>query len=73
MFRRVAVVRTDVYEEHITSIIKVTRIGEPVTTLTVTSIATRRNIPEYGILHNHRSENLNSYKRNVCLFLILLK
>jgi hypothetical protein len=24
--------------------------------------ATRRNIPENGILHSHRSENLKSYK-----------
>jgi hypothetical protein len=24
--------------------------------------ATRRNIPEDGILHSHRHENLNSYK-----------
>jgi hypothetical protein len=25
--------------------------------------ATRRNIPEYAILHNHRRENLRSYKK----------
>jgi hypothetical protein len=37
MLRRVALVRTDVSEERITSIIRVTRIGELGTTLAVTS------------------------------------
>jgi hypothetical protein len=37
MLRRVAVVRTDVSEERIASIIRVTRIGEIGTTLAVTS------------------------------------
>jgi hypothetical protein len=46
MLRRVAVVRTDVWEERIVFII--TR-------------ATRRNIPEDAILHSHRLENLRSY------------
>jgi hypothetical protein len=36
MLRRVALVRTDVSEEHIASIIRVTRIGELGTTLAVT-------------------------------------
>jgi hypothetical protein len=36
MLRRVALVRTDVSEEHITSIIRVTRMGEPGTTLAIT-------------------------------------
>jgi hydroxymethylpyrimidine/phosphomethylpyrimidine kinase len=27
----------------------------------VLTIATRRNIPEHAILHNHRRENLKSY------------
>jgi mRNA-degrading endonuclease toxin of MazEF toxin-antitoxin module len=56
MFRRMAVVRTDISEERIASIIRVTRIGELGTTLataaTETSAlttATRRNIPEDGI------------------------
>jgi hypothetical protein len=44
----VALVRTDVSEESIASIIRVTRIGELGTTLAVTS--NRHNIPEYGIL-----------------------
>jgi hypothetical protein len=30
--------------------------------------ATRRNIPEDGILHNHRCENLKSYTRNSIIF-----
>jgi hypothetical protein len=37
MLRHVALVRTDVLEEHSTSFIRVTRIGEPGTTLAVTS------------------------------------
>jgi translation initiation factor 2 beta subunit (eIF-2beta)/eIF-5 len=37
MLRRVALVRTDVLEEHSASFIKVTRIGELGTTLVVTS------------------------------------
>jgi hypothetical protein len=37
MFRRVGLVRTDDSEERITSIIRVTRIGELGTTLAVTS------------------------------------
>jgi hypothetical protein len=37
MLRRVALVRTDVSEEHSASIIRVTRIGELGTTLAVTS------------------------------------
>jgi hypothetical protein len=37
MLRRVALVRTDVSEERISSIIRVTRIGELGTTLAVTS------------------------------------
>jgi hypothetical protein len=36
LLRRVALVRTDVSEEHISSIIKVTRIGELGTTLAAT-------------------------------------
>jgi hypothetical protein len=100
------IVTTDVLEEHISTIIKVTRIGELGTTLAATSNssthmvfirwglrllvaanvvpsspslvtlemkapnssetsvlkrATRCNITEYGILHNHRRENLKSY------------
>jgi hypothetical protein len=112
MLRRVALVTTDVSQEHSTSIIRVTRISDLGTTLAVTSNrntlrrnhllrlsisshsalvvvtanvvtrslilvtlmmealrscdtsvlirAIRRNIPEDGILHSHRRENLKS-------------
>jgi hypothetical protein len=74
MLRSVALVRTDVSEERMASIIKVTRIGELGTTLAVTSNrstlrnisvltkATRRNMPEDGILHSRRSANLKNLK-----------
>jgi hypothetical protein len=52
MLRRVALVRTDVSEELSASFIRVKRIGELGTTLTVTNnrAARRRNIPEDAIL-----------------------
>jgi hypothetical protein len=31
---------------------------------------TRRNIPEYGILHSHRRENLKSYEVIIALYYI---
>jgi hypothetical protein len=85
MLHHVALVITDISEEHSTSIIMETRIGEPGTTLTATSnrrmlrrnailmealcssetsVLTRvtwRNIPEDGILHSHRCENLKPF------------
>jgi hypothetical protein len=45
MLRHVALVRTDILEEHITSIIT----------------ATWRNIPEDGIPHCHCREDIKSY------------
>jgi hypothetical protein len=69
MLCRVALVRTDVSVKRSTCNIKMTRIGELGMTLAVTSTprllvairATRRNIPEDGILHSQSHENLKSY------------
>jgi hypothetical protein len=75
MLHRVALVLTDVSEEPRACIIRMTRIGELGTTLSVTSNrltlrrnttsvltrATRRNIPGDGILHSHCHETLKSY------------
>jgi hypothetical protein len=60
MLRRVALVRIDVSEERGASFIRMTRIGELATTLTVTS--NRRTLQRNKfILHSHRGENLKSY------------
>jgi hypothetical protein len=75
MLRLVAIVRTNVSEERIASIIRVTRIVELGTMSALTSNqntlrrntvykctrATRLNTAEDGILHSHRLENLKSY------------
>jgi hypothetical protein len=64
MLRRVALLGTDVSEERIITIIRVTRIGELGTTLAITSVltrATRRHIPEDGFRHSRPSDNLKSY------------
>jgi hypothetical protein len=67
MLRRVALVTTDVSEDRSVSIIRMTRIDE-IETLAVTTNqstlqrrtrATRRQIPEDGILHSHLRENLS--------------
>jgi hypothetical protein len=34
--------------------------------MSVLTRATRRNIPEDGILHSHRRENLKSYIATIC-------
>jgi hypothetical protein len=75
MLRCVVLVRTGVSDERSASIIRLTRIGELGITSAVTSNrrtlrssdtpvltrATRRHIPEEGILQTHRRENLKSY------------
>jgi hypothetical protein len=80
MLCHVALVRTNVSEECTATITRVTKIGKLGTVLAVTSNkacceemsvltrATQRNIPENGILHSHRRENLKSY-RVYCGFL----
>jgi hypothetical protein len=79
MLRRVALVRTDVSEEHSTSIIRVTGIGELETTLAVTSNrrtlrtsvltrATLRNIPEDASLQE-RTDVLDAVCHKLIFFL----
>jgi hypothetical protein len=60
MLRHVTLVRTDVSEELVASFMSVTGFGELGTTLAVTSNRRGFYIPEDGILHSHRNENLKS-------------
>jgi hypothetical protein len=59
------IVRTDVSEIIYQPIMRMKRVSELGNILAVTSNcnleATRRHIPEDGILHSHRRENLKSY------------
>jgi hypothetical protein len=61
MLRRVALVRTDVSEEISASFIRVTRIGEPGTTLAVTS--NRRTLQKMD--SSHSDERGTEFLRNV--------
>jgi hypothetical protein len=64
MLRLVALVRTDVSEERIATIIKTILSSET----SVLTGATRPNVSEDCILQNHRRENLKSYKWNtICI------
>jgi hypothetical protein len=75
MWRRVDLVWTDVSVERIASICKVEKSasGEHVATVKMDLIrssessvytrSTRRHIPEDGILHSHRREDLRSYDK----------
>jgi hypothetical protein len=67
MLRRVALVRTDVSEELSASFIRVTRIGELVTTLAVTSrlLVTASVVPSSPILVNLIKEMLSSSETSV--------
>jgi hypothetical protein len=65
-----AIVRPDVSEERIASIIKVTLFSDLRTTLAVSSNrstlrsftrATRRHVPEDGVIHSHHRETHKSY------------
>jgi ABC-type transport system involved in cytochrome c biogenesis ATPase subunit len=66
MRRRMALVRTDVSEQRIASIIKMTRIAELGTT--VLTRATRRHIPEDGFPHSHRRENVKYHNIGAVLY-----
>jgi hypothetical protein len=76
MLRRVAPVTTDVSEETSASIIRAILITPRLEALSSseTSVHTRapwRNIPEDGILHSHRREDLRSYIHIILIFAAL--
>jgi hypothetical protein len=59
MLHRVALVRTDVSEEHSAFIIRVEALSSSITS--VLKGATRDHIAEDGILNSHRRENFKFY------------
>jgi hypothetical protein len=65
MWRRVDILLTDVSEERIASIFRAMEAIRSSET-SVNKISTQRHIPEDGILHSHRRENLKSHVRYLC-------
>jgi hypothetical protein len=61
MWRCVDLVWTDASEERIASIFKVENGGNISSETSVDTRSTQRHIPEVGILHSHRRENLRFY------------
>jgi hypothetical protein len=61
IWRHVDVVLTDVSEERIASIFRVEEKRRKSSEASVNTTSTRRHMPEYCLLHSHRSENLKSH------------
>jgi hypothetical protein len=66
MLRRVALVRTDVSEERITSIIRVTRIGELGTALALTN--NRRRLRRNTVYSNTMYYNISSQLASIARY-----
>jgi hypothetical protein len=80
MWRRVGILLTDVDYSYLLTLVHRSWISYTLkmeairsSESSVNKISTRRYIPEHGILHSHRSENLKSYFAFNCLYLIILQ